>query len=114
MINERTQEVATTIYHQLGGRNFCLMTGAKHLGFGNDDGRDYLLITLPKRPEGRPNKVRIFYDAGRDLYDMEFLRVDYRTLQSETIEITNGLDVEQMRHAFERVTGLSLTLGAGQ
>ena len=110
MSDERTQEVATTILEQLGGCKFSVMTGARHLGFGRENGQDYLSITLPIQAKDRPNKVRIFYDEGRDLYNMEFLRVNYRTQDATTIDTTEGVDVEQMRHTFERVTGLYLSL----
>ena len=110
MSDERTQEVATTIFHQLGGKTFSIMTGARHLGFGRENDKDYLSITLPIHDKDRPNKVRIFYDEARDLYNMEFLRVNYKTLQTRTIDTAEGVDVEQMRHTFERVTGLDLSL----
>ena len=110
MNNERTQEVATTILQQLGGSKFVLMTGARHLGFGNERGQDYLSITLPTKAKEHPNKVRIFYDAGLDLYNMEFLRVNYRTHEVKFIDNAEGVDVEQMRYTFERLTGLYLSL----
>ena len=111
--NERAQTVATTILEQLGGKEFLTMTGA-HVGFGHDDvrGQAYLQIQLSinTHTKDRPNRVRVLYDAGLDLYDMECLRVNHHSFPLSNRNVMEGLDVDQMRETFQEKTGLRLTL----
>ena len=110
---ERAQAVATTILEQLGGQQFLTMTGA-HVGFARDDvrGQDYLqiLLSINTRTKDRPNRVRVLYDAGLDLYDVEFVRQNYKSFALSDREVVEGLDVDQMRDTFQEKTGLRLTL----
>ena len=103
--------VARTIYEQLGGNRFVVMTGAKNLvGDGNT-----LRMTLP-RNGSRANRLWVTYDEGLDLYDMRFFRyrpgrIDIRT--GKTIEekvsdekIYRGIFFDQLQEIFTEHTKL--------
>lgn len=95
-----SQEIATTILRQLGGRKFIAMTGAKHLAFDSDGS---LSFKLPKIAGLKINYVKIKLNE-MDLYDMEFGQVkkfDYKRL-----ETVNGVYFDQLQKIFTEKTKL--------
>ena len=116
-ITAQTRDIAKTIFEQLGGTRFAFMTGAKRMQYGcgpcwckdKKDELVYFAFSIPKR-KGKPNLVIIYYDAGLDLYHVQFVLDSPRWGTSKLYDQHEGLDVEQMREAFERSTGLYLSL----
>ena len=69
---DRNLSVAPTIWNQLGGRRFAVMTGAKTLVYGDN----LLQFKLPNKFAHRGiNTVVITYVPGKDLYDVDFYRI---------------------------------------
>ena len=97
-------QIAQTIFDQLGGRTFCLMTGAKNLITLHCGGLTFKIGRNPKRV----NRVSVKYDAASDLYDMEFGRVwgsSYKVL-----ELVEGVYFDQLQSVFTTHTGLETRL----
>jgi hypothetical protein len=96
-------EVAETILHQLGGRRFIAMTGAKSL-VGSPDA---LQFRIGKADRGI-NSVRVVLTVQDD-YRMEFYR--YRAGTLTLIEARDGIYHDQLAIAFTQATGLTTSLG---
>jgi hypothetical protein len=103
------KEVATTIYRQLGGKRFEIMTGFYHILAGEENGTPFLRMKLRRNKSGY-NYLRIFYDQGRDSYIMEFSKYSADFLRLLKKEKFDDVHVEQMRNIFEEITGVYLTL----
>lgn len=99
--------VANMIYHQLGGHQFAVMTGAKNF-VGSPDS---LTFQLPATYNG-VNGVRIVYDSGTDLYLVEFVKVSTRRGQYRRVVVKRLEFVyfDQLVPIFESVTGLRTSL----
>lgn len=97
-------QVATTIYQQLGGNRFSLMTGAKDiLSDGNA-----LQFKLPARFANQGiNFVRIKLERN-DTYTMEFYK--FRGLDLKAIETREMVYADELRAVFTAVTGLDCSL----
>ncbi len=103
-LNEYAQSVAQTIYEQLGGKRFGLITGSKDFKYLNDDKKGKgITFTVPR---GRPNyidRVKI-YLSPLDTYTMEFYSGEALYTDKHNVYVENMLDV------FESETGLYATL----
>ena len=105
--------VANTIYSQIGGRNYSMMTGSKKLTYGTTDEGDYLLASIGHGAKNRANRWMIVYDSGSDLYIVRFLRVIYRGKdmgKSELISEHTHIFAEDLMDLFEDETGMYVTL----
>lgn len=98
-------DVAQTIYQQLGANRFVAMTGAKNFV----GGEDYLMFSIPRNMSPY-NKVKITYIPGRDLYDVDFMKVT-RAGGVAKGEPYNDVYAEQLRELFTSVTGMETSLG---
>lgn len=98
-------DVAQTIYQQLGANRFVAMTGAKNFV----GGEDYLMFSIPRNMSPY-NKVKITYVPGRDLYDVDFMKVT-RAGGVAKGEPYNDVYAEQLRELFTSVTGMETSLG---
>jgi len=97
--------VSATIYNQLGGRLFGVMTGAKNLVSTDNSLRFSLPGSITKN---RLNKVVITLN-GRDLYDITTYKIwGTKVTELETIE---DVYAEQLRNVFSAMTGLETSLG---
>ena len=106
--------IARTIYEQIGGNRFAVMTGAKDI------------VLLPNglrfrigRNKSKTNLIEIKLN-GMDLYDMEFiyhrngyLKVDHKKLtakwiddKTELIKRFENIYFDQLEELFTMVTGL--------
>lgn len=102
-----TKQIAETILHQLGGRRFITMTGA----------RNFLVLSAPAgisfhipgtMAKGRSNRVRITLN-GSDLYDVTFGRETNSKLSGVSYKVVsefNGIHAENLAKLFEEETGL--------
>ena len=98
-------DVAQTIYQQLGANRFVAMTGAKNFV----GGEDYLMFSIPRNMSPY-NKVKITYVPGRDLYDVDFMKVTSAGGVAKG-EPYNDVYAEQLRELFTSVTGMETSLG---
>ena len=102
-IQEGGREIAKTILRQLGGNKFIAMTGAKNLGF-TDKG---LQMQIGKNSKGVTHVI-IELDRGKDLYNIEFVKV--RNFKRKTIKKLKGIYADQLGEIFTRYTGLRIRL----
>ncbi len=102
--------VGKTIKEHLGGRTFCVMTGAKNFVLLNYYGAHKgggLTFTVGRNSK-RVNRVSVLYDAASDLYIMEFGRVwgsNYKVLEK-----VEGVYFDQLQSVFTTHTGLETRL----
>lgn len=105
--------VANTIYSQIGGRSYSIMTGSKKLVYGTTDEGDYFLASIGRGAKNWANRWLIVYDRGSDLYIVRFLRVIYRGKdmgKSKLISEYRDVFAEDLMDLFEDETGMYLTL----
>ena len=99
--------IAETIFKQLGGQRFIVMTGCKHFSQTTNG----IQFKVGKNANGI-NHCRIDLD-GSDLYKVEFLRVTrsrYKIV-SRVVSEHQGIFADQLRAVFEQATGLYTSLG---
>ena len=102
-IQEGGREIAKTILQQLGGNKFIAMTGAKNLGF-TDKG---LQMKIGRNSKGVTHVI-IELDRGKDLYNIEFVKV--RGMKRTTVKKLKGIYADQLGEIFTRYTGLRIRL----
>jgi len=102
--NPMPNQVTETIYQQLGGNRFVVMTGAKNFVAYPD----LLEFTIP-RNMSKANRVRVYYEPGSDLYTVTF----NKTTGLSNVELQRFEDVyaDQLRSLFTQVTGMETSLG---
>lgn len=95
--------IAQTILDQLGWRMFGVMTGAKDM-IALKDGIRFRIGKNVKSV----NLVEVRLN-GRDLYDVEFMRIRAHTVKT----VSKSLDVyaDRLVATFEEATGLATSLG---
>jgi hypothetical protein len=95
-------ETATTIYQQLGGQRFSVMTGAKNFG-----GTENSLSFKVGRNAGGVTHVKITL-TPMDEYNMEFLAVRGTTIRE--VKRFDGVYCDQLTDLFTEVTGMHTSL----
>ncbi len=108
--DKREQQArANEILHQLGGRRFIAMTGARNIM--HDAGA--LIFSLPGRTftRGGINKVKIGLN-GLDLYDLTFWKIANKRGAFTVEEVSTASDVyfDQLQAVFTEATGLDTHL----
>lgn len=98
-VRVEANEVALTILKQMGGGRLKVMIGAKN--FSTSEKALGFQFPNPKRSLG--NRVRIVLDPS-DTYTMEF----YNGMK--LVKKVDGLHAEDLKKAFEKQTGLYLSL----
>lgn len=105
---EEKREIANTIVNQIGGKALYML-GAKNKTYGvNDKGNVFISFKTMKTAGGKANYVKVIYNAGLDLYNMEFGRI-----WGYTYKILNTYEnvyFEDMRGLIEKETGLYTSL----
>ena len=86
---------------QLGGAEFLLLTGARDLVAGEN----FLTMTIPL--SNGVNFVKVIYDAGLDLYVMEFRNNSGGG--NELLKKEDCLYSDMLQDTFEEHTGLYTT-----
>jgi len=103
---------AQTIFEQLGGHQFRVMTGANtFVGINDVAGQETgLMFRIPGRGFARDgiNKIKIALN-GMDLYDVTYWRI--RGTSIKQISESLGLYADMLRADFEEKTGLRVSLG---
>lgn len=101
--------IAQTIYQQLGGNGFAMVTGAK--SFVSSD--DSLTFQLRRggicKPKNKAAYVRITL-SQTDTYGIEFLKLNNKTLEVSTISKHDGVYADGLTEVFENETGLVTSL----
>jgi hypothetical protein len=100
MTKEEQQQVAKTIYEQLGGRGFGLMVGAKNL-LSHSDQRGALSLRFKGSRKANYLKVTL---TDRDDYTLEFCKVG--RYDFDKVETCEGIYADNLQEVFRRVTGL--------
>lgn len=102
------QQIARTILAQLGGNQFCVMTGAKNfVTLGNS--AVGLRFALPRMTGPKINRVTVELTPA-DTYKVTFDRFDARALSIATINEIEDVYAEDLRGVFESATGLRTSL----
>lgn len=101
--NTTTQGIASTILNQLGGNRFIAMTGAKNLGFGNDEKNNPYLSFKVGRNSKNVSHVRITLNA-MDTYDMQFMNI--RAGKVKIVSEFDGAYDDMLQNLFTKNTGL--------
>ena len=110
----RNEAIAKTIYNQIGGRRFTVMTGAKDF-ITIDNGLRFKI----GRNGSKANMVEIKLN-GSDLYDMEFIKfspvhlsinhrkgtADWKDEVRQTIRKFDDIYFDQLQELFTEATGL--------
>lgn len=98
------REIAATIYSQIGGDRFKVMTGA-HSFSQTDRG---LVFKLPK------GKYFIIKLNGKDLYDLSYWRNGQfrkdKYIQAVTLKAVSDVFAEDLQNTFTEMTGLYTSL----
>ena len=102
-LTEGGAQIAKTILKQLGGNKFIAMTGAKNLGHTNKG----LQMKIGRNAKGVTHVI-IDLDRGKDLYDIEFVKV--RGTNRKTVKKLKGIYADQLGEIFKRYTGLNIRL----
>ena len=102
-LTEGGKEIAKTILQQLGGNKFIAMTGAKNLGF-TDKG---IQMKIGRNAKGVTHVI-IDLDRGKDLYNIEFVKV--RGMKRTTVKKLKGIYADQLKKIFTQNTGLRVSL----
>lgn len=98
---------AQTIFSQLGGNRFAVMTGAKNLMSHGDAGLSFQLQRTPHYTRDGINYAKITLNE-LDLYDMEFGRI--HGLKYTVKRTLSGVYAEDLCRIFSDVTGLDTHL----
>jgi hypothetical protein len=93
-------EIANTIFHQIGGRQFAMMTGAREMTAFYAG----LRFNLPASEfnADKIRKVEIELHFGSDTYTMRF----YKLRVAEPFKIIERVHCDELQDLFERATGL--------
>ncbi len=101
---KHAQEVAQTIYEQLGAKQFSLITGSKNYRTIKDKAIGTgITFTTPATMPNRISRIKI-YLTPFDTYTMEFYKGEALFSQKSMVYVDNMLDL------FEEMTGLYATL----
>ncbi len=105
MNRQRTAGVAETILKQMGGSGrLRAMIGAHNFSTSGND----LSFLFPNRQRSKGNAVKVSYDVGKDLYDMDFFNVSIKG--SKKVASFSDLYWDGLIETFQRQTGLALRL----
>lgn len=106
--NPMPNQVTETIYQQLGGNRFAMMTGAKNFVAYPD----LLEFSIPRNASSA-NRVRVFYEPGTDLYTLTFNRTSVTAGGVKSTEVARFNDVyaDQLQPLFTEVTSMYTSLG---
>ena len=96
-------QIAQTIHEQIGHKAYFMM-GAKNIVAGED----WLSFKVGRVAKGKANYVKVIYDHGLDLYNMEFSRLWNRSIKPVATE--SGVYAEDMHVFIRKHTGLATNL----
>ena len=98
----KSLEIVKTISEQLGAKTFYML-GAKHKGYGTDK-KGYTYISFKISGSKKVSHIKITYNEGMDLYDMEFGKV--RKNEYKIINTVEGVYNDMLNQIIESNTGL--------
>lgn len=105
---EYAKEIVQTIYAQLGGSKFTMMTGAKLSYSINSKNQPILHCKLPAniQTKNNINLVLITYNIGLDVYEYTFINSRINDAEKRIIKQQNEIYADDLIHHFEQATGL--------
>ncbi|MFK4131935.1 hypothetical protein ACI2KR_06525 [Pseudomonas luteola] len=96
-------QVAKTIFAQLGGGQFRLLTGSKCMA----DGDNTLIVSLPYDTSAKDNIRKILITLNsRDLYDMKFMTGLVNQSEPSIVAQYSDVYADMLVELFEKTTGL--------
>jgi len=105
LVEKMDKRQAGETLKQLGGNKFIMMTGAKNFGVG-PKGMGFKIGNNSKKI----NFIRIDLDRGKDLYNMEFIRLRRKKGEmSPSINVVKkvkGVYADQLQDIFTKYTGM--------
>lgn len=102
----RSQEIASTIIAQLGGRRFSAMTGAKNF-IALENGVQF---DIGRGATNKATKVRVTL-TDADLYDLAFFQWKPRALECVPVAgAASGIYAEDLARLFTEATGFDTRL----
>ena len=96
-------QIAKTIDEQIGRRAYFMM-GARNVLAGES----WVSFRTGRVAAGKANYVKVTYNHGTDLYDLEFLKLHGKT--AKPIATETGIYAEDMHSRIEEHTGLATRL----
>lgn len=100
------KETAETVVMALGGvGRLRAMVGVRHILYSEESE----CVSFQFKGSRKFNAVRITYNAGTDLFDVEFIKYGRNFVVRKTEE-TDGVYVDMLKSLFESTTGLYLSL----
>ena len=79
---EQIKEIMLSLYQQLGGHKFVVMTGSEFTGYmENESGNMEQIIKLSRNKSGA-DKLIVTYEEGKDVYSMFAAQSDLPGVQS--------------------------------
>lgn len=101
---QEAQQIANTIWRQLGSQRFSLMTGCQPIVYGEKDGKVYLLMSVGRNCHAI-NRFEVAYNEGKDLYEVRFIRK--RGLEAKVVAQYEDVYCDQLTELFETHTGMT-------
>jgi hypothetical protein len=103
--SEEQKRIANTIKQQIGFDTLAYV-GANQFMYGEDDGKPYLQFKASGSKIQRGGRIRVLYDAGQDLYNVELWRVNMRAKEPvKRLRHAEGVYAENLRSVIEGYTG---------
>lgn len=102
---EERKQIAETIRRQIG-RNTLMYVGAHDYIYGEEEGKPYLQFKASGTKIQRGGRIRVLYDYGHDLYNVELWRVNMRAKEPvKKLKSIEGVQASQLREIIEDYTG---------
>ena len=96
-------QIADTIWQQLGGQRFSLLTGTNPICYGEKNGKVYLLMSVGRNSKS-VNRFEVAYNEHLDLYEVRFIRK--RGDQAHVVANYNEVYCDMLHTLFEQHTGM--------
>lgn len=105
--NTEKLNIANTMFSQLGGYRFQMMTGAKIERIYERDGKVVLRTTVGRNCHS-VNRFEMAYNEGQDLYELRFIR--NRAGVDKIVNEYDGVYCDMLGELFEKETGMTLIM----
>lgn len=95
--------IAKTIRSQISPMT-VLRCAARDFVGGQENGEAFLMFRVTKFSEQRAfYKIKIFYDYGKDLYNVQFLKINHRNLSHEVIETYEEVYCDMLNNLLDEI-----------
>ena len=108
MLIEQNNQIVFEMMRALGGKRFLVMTGSKPTYKKVSDTRSPEIGFKLARNKSKCNHMRVIYNYGADLYEIEFLKIT--TKEFKVVEKFTGVYNDMLEEIFSDYTGLCTRL----